>query len=499
MTDIPNTSKSPYYLRRMKSRPERSSSSSAPVSDYSLRSIPAWDPSYLGSSLLAKRIRKTLASVEASINAVATGGVDYNLLEQMVNTVLAGMNLEGLNEALQAVIDAIAGEAGATAADVAAEIQRIAARLTDGEGEVAALKEALRQVVDVLTILEVGSGTLTPEQAAQITEALTLAQGVVNILGGKPEGGATLADVAAVFGNLGAAFEAQIAAAIGEVGPMIFQAVQSQTNALPERIRLNTRSGKVVIEGSDLSGPNKPVTLDIEVPFGGSLTVNDKRVLTTDDNNALLATINELRWRTIAVEEENATLRGELAAHITKNDEQHANLQTLSEAVQTHGAATRRQIVSLRDVLGQKSNATDDDVRINLIEAISEAINETRNEFQQVAAEILDYAISTFAEKGIEDVIETLATKAELALYAKLDALSEYAKRDDYTQQIIAGSITIQAVKFAGNNKVLAPLDFLDYGNRLAFIDEKAATMDEEGIVVLRTDLTDIINPKDGS
>jgi hypothetical protein len=67
-----------------------------------------------------------------------------------------------------------------------------------------------------------------------------------------------------------------------EFGPMIQQAIQSQFKAMPKSIRLNTDDGKVSIEGLDISGPNKPVSLDMELP-DGSLSVNGKRVLTVDD------------------------------------------------------------------------------------------------------------------------------------------------------------------------------------------------------------------------
>jgi hypothetical protein len=105
-----------------------------------------------------------------------------------------------------------------------------------------------------------------------------------------------------------------------EFGPMIQQAIQSQFKAMPKSIRLNTDDGKVSIEGLDISGPNKPVSLDMELP-DGSLSVNGKRVLTVDD------AIDPSGVDTAAVEAALApllaridTLEAELAKKITETD-----------------------------------------------------------------------------------------------------------------------------------------------------------------------------------
>jgi hypothetical protein len=351
MTDIPNSSKSPYWLKRSEARgTDDAGDADVRGSEYSLRSIPAWDPNYLGSSLLAKRIRKILALIDDRLNTIAVGGVDNALLEQMIATALAGMNLEGLNQAqVDALIAPVAVELKGLLSNMASidgsilkpatveqavallkgmytETVQAAESLNDlvwglaqKPGGPASVDQAVKAVWDAINALaaevaaggggQLGAG-LTPEQLQQIADAVTLAQGVVDIIGGKPQGGATLADVAAVFGDLGATFDAQIAAAIAEIplglteeswtaileekltdlAPMIFQAVQSQMNALPERIRLNVKDAspdaKVVIEALNLtaSGPNpNPVSMDIETP-GGNLSVNGKRVLTTDDS-----------------------------------------------------------------------------------------------------------------------------------------------------------------------------------------------------------------------
>jgi hypothetical protein len=79
-----------------------------------------------------------------------------------------------------------------------------------------------------------------------------------------------------------AAVEAIIERKLTEFGPMIQEAVQSQFKAMPKTIRLNTDDGQVGIEGLDISGPNKPVSLNMDLP-DGSLLVNGRRVLTVDD------------------------------------------------------------------------------------------------------------------------------------------------------------------------------------------------------------------------
>jgi hypothetical protein len=103
-----------------------------------------------------------------------------------------------------------------------------------------------------------------------------------------------------------AAVEAIIEAKLTEFGPMIQAAVQSQFKAMPKSIRLNTDDGKVSIEGLDISGPNKPVSLDMELP-DGSLSVNGKRVLTVDD------AIDPSGVDTAAVEAALAPLKNQIA------------------------------------------------------------------------------------------------------------------------------------------------------------------------------------------
>jgi hypothetical protein len=177
MTDIPNGSKSPYFLRRMEARGLVAGGDvDARSGPYSLRSIPAWDPSYLGSSLLAKRIRKTLVSVEDRLNTIATGGVDYALLEQMVNTVIGGMNLEGLNEA-----------------EVKALIAAAVASLPDfGITEPAVTALIAQALADLGPTLQTGAG-LTAEQAVVLGQV----QPLLDLLAVKP--GATVPDVEVVW------------------------------------------------------------------------------------------------------------------------------------------------------------------------------------------------------------------------------------------------------------------------------------------------------------
>jgi hypothetical protein len=102
------------------------------------------------------------------------------------------------------------------------------------------------------------------------------------------------------------AVEAIIEAKLTEFGPMIQEAIQSQFKAMPKTIRLNTDDGQVGIEGLDISGPNKPVSLNMDLPDGW-LSVNGKRVLTVDD------AIDPAGVDTAAVEAALAPLQSQIA------------------------------------------------------------------------------------------------------------------------------------------------------------------------------------------
>ena len=147
-------------------------------------------------------------------------------------------------------------------------------------------------------------------------------QGLIDILGGKPQGGASLADVAATFAALGQALigavgieeaavnaliqaaladldlsgvgggldedavNALIEAALAGVGPVIMQAVQSQVGKVSDRLTIHsTRAGDgaVVIETNNLTGAQHKVGINFKTQRGGEITIDDKRVLTVDD------------------------------------------------------------------------------------------------------------------------------------------------------------------------------------------------------------------------
>lgn len=313
------------------------------------------------------------------LQMVATGGVDNALLQQMIQQAVDNLDLSdaGLSQAevqalvdaavvpllprgdFQSLLNALAGKGGGTVADAGSWVASVKAALTNLADNITALgtSKADKAALDTLTgdvrTLETSkadqsdftaletefhalaqmiavlppellagnlTGTLTPEQTAQIAEALNLAQGVVNVLGGKPEGGGTLADVAAVFDNLGQTFAAQIEQATVEananvqalvdaicmkpdstveevtamfqqMGQAVLQGIQSAMKALPEKITLNVKSAnafdKVVIESWQLT-PHPPTEargVDVDItPYGeGKLLVKGKRVLTVDD------------------------------------------------------------------------------------------------------------------------------------------------------------------------------------------------------------------------
>jgi hypothetical protein len=82
-----------------------------------------------------------------------------------------------------------------------------------------------------------------------------------------------------------AAVEAIIEAKLTEFAPMIQQAIQSQFNAMPDRIRLNVTDpvDTATIEVLHLSGPSKVANLNFDLFNDGTLSVKGKRVLTVDD------------------------------------------------------------------------------------------------------------------------------------------------------------------------------------------------------------------------
>jgi|688.fasta_scaffold247316_1 hypothetical protein len=338
MTDIPNGSKSPYFLRRMEARGLVAGGDvDARSGPYSLRSIPAWDPSYLGSSLLAKRIRKTLVSVEDRLNTIATGGVDYALLEQMVNTVIGGMNLEGLNEAeVKALIAAAVAslpDFGITEPAVTALIAQALAdlgpTLQTGAGLTAEQAVVLGQVQPLLDLLAVKPGaTVTDVEVVwqAVSDANTAIYSLINILAGKPGGGGTIADVATVFGSLGATIQqmldtaiaalpegltedqvnaliaaalaglpealtadevdAQIEAKLTMMGPAIQQAVASQAGKVNDRMTLHktdSGDGDFIIETNNMTGAQWKVGVNVVLQRGADFKIDGNRVLTTAD------------------------------------------------------------------------------------------------------------------------------------------------------------------------------------------------------------------------
>ena len=253
-----------------------------------------------------------------------------------VTAVYAAVGLKADQATVKALVDGLASKPNATVAEA------VAAVLALGGGTDPATVDALIGTALAATILPILEGhtaeiagvdtalKATQTLVANLVNEITnlsgggagepLAQQLIDILGGKPQGGGTIADVAATFAALGqalmgavgieeAAVNALIAAAIADLdlsldeaavvalleqqlaalGPMIVMAVQSQMTAMPDRIRLNvtdaSAGAKVVIEALNLTATNaipNPVSMDIEVP-GGTLSVNGKRVAMTED------------------------------------------------------------------------------------------------------------------------------------------------------------------------------------------------------------------------
>jgi len=257
-------------------------------------------------------VAQAVTAVWAAINAAA--GVDEAAVNALIAAALAALPDAGIDEA------AVKALIGATLATMIMPI------LDGHTTDIAGLDTRLTAVQALVANLvnEIG--------AIVVSGGEPLAQQLIDIIGGKPQGGGSIADVAATFAALGqaligavgieeAAVNALIQAALAdlgaagldeaavialleekltEFGPMIIMAVQSQMTAMPDRIRLNVKDAspgaKVVIEALNLTATNaipNPVSMDIEVP-GGTLSVNGKRVATVQEVGLLNALVENL-------------------------------------------------------------------------------------------------------------------------------------------------------------------------------------------------------------
>jgi hypothetical protein len=292
---------------------------------------------------VANRPNATVAQALTAIRALGvTDAAAVNaLIAAAIQELQNSGNLgAGLGDLTQSVLDAFGGKPNSTVADLLAYIAGVDGNLattgTNAFAALTAINEFLKAVAgnpDPSAITIAGGGMVGLAVAAwndllaQVAVggggAEPVAQQLIDIIGGKPQGGGSIADVAATFSALGqalmgavgieeAAVNALITAALAdldlssagldeaavlalleekltEFGPMIVMAVQSQMTAMPDRIRLNVNDAspgaKVVIEALNLTataGKPNPVSMDIEVP-GGALSVNGIRVATTKD------------------------------------------------------------------------------------------------------------------------------------------------------------------------------------------------------------------------
>jgi hypothetical protein len=184
---------------------------------------------------------------------------------------------------------------------------------------------------------------LSPEQAQQIADAVGLSQGVVNILGGKPGGGGTLADVAAVFGNLGATFQTQIDAALAglpdatnlqplldllAVKPgatvadveVVWQALSDGSVAVAQL--LSVLSGKPVSANPTAADVQAglPVLIQaiVKDELGDRVTALEAAALSGEGVSQ--AVVDSLLARLDALEAENVAMKAELAQKIGETD-----------------------------------------------------------------------------------------------------------------------------------------------------------------------------------
>lgn len=354
----------------------------------------------------------TQAQVETAI-ATALAGLPVPLSESQVNDLIAAALAGGLSEGqVQTLIEAALANLPDPAVGVT--LAQVEAAVADAIAAVPAQVDA--QIQAALAGIE----TFGPDEAQQVSDAVSLAQGVVNILGGKPDGGGTLADVAAVFGNLGATFEAQIEQATVEananvqalidaitgtpgstaqdvadrfamMAQAIGEAIQSGMKALPDKITLNVKSDnatdKVTIASHQLTPhpPTEARAVDVDVaPYGdGTLTVKGKRVLTVDD------AIDPSGVDAAAVEAAVAPLAAELAkkADTAYVQEQFGNFNDLLQA----------DITGVAQEVLKKADKT---VVDSLTADLNQGLQLLQNEYNQIANDIIQWVITDYTTKA---------------------------------------------------------------------------------------------------
>jgi hypothetical protein len=272
----------------------------------------------------------------------------------------------------------------------------------------------------------VGNPGLTAEQVAELIAAAT---GGLQTGGGLNAAAVTALIEAAVaevpLGLTEENWTAILEEKLTDLAPMIFQAVQSQMNALPERIRLNVKdaspNAKVVIEALNLtaSGPNpNPVSMDIEVP-GGNLSVNGKRVLTVDDAlNAAGGSIDQAAVEA-AVAAATAPLLARIAALETKLDSELANtMGYIGEQNQNLTDLHAGDMTLVGQELAKKADVTVTDGLQNQIRLNTQYID------QQVGT-VIQYADLALEKKAEKSALDDLSDKYEVDLGNTRQAIND--------------------------------------------------------------------------
>jgi hypothetical protein len=307
----------------------------------------------------------------AAVGNLAAGGVDNALLEQMILDAAAGLDFSALGDAnavdavLKDLLSRLAHIDGSPVKPATAEqavvllkgmytevgqagesLNELVWGLAQKPGGPASVAQAVQAVWDGIAAAAGGgdlAAGLSPEQAQQIADAVGLSQGVVNILGGKPGGGGTLADVAAVFGNLGATFQTQIDAALAglpdatnlqplldllAVKPgatvadveVVWQALSDGSVAVAQL--LSVLSGKPVSANPTAADVQAglPVLIQaiVKDELGDRVTALEAAALSGEGVSQ--AVVDSLLARLDALEAENVAMKAELAQKIGETD-----------------------------------------------------------------------------------------------------------------------------------------------------------------------------------
>lgn len=478
----------------------------------------------------------TAEQVQALIDAALAGlpGVDAAAVAQIADAAVE----DKIPAVIQAVIDYIAAQPGG--GDTAAQLAAVAEQIAEIQGNFAqmgpavgeAIQSAVKALPDRIT-LNVNGGDApskvtiashnfdTPRQPVDI-DFDPMFGGQVTLRGKRL---LTVDDaLAAAGGGIDqAAVEAVVAAATAGLRAEI-DALKEQNKQL--MVSLTQKSEPTL---ADVAGLNLPEAL---IYLFNNVPANDQVQAALDtkaDKSAVQGVMDvlggrkgatlvhvEQGWQSLIdyisnVEQwANATVaevidyvvtdfatKAELAAAATQLT---TALQAMIDAIAGPGSAPSNVTDFFTELKDQIAN-----VGTHITEYVDEAMAAGFDEKLPIILEALSQhlentlAIFTSGTPGqvvtpaqltqlLADIARDYATKQQVDA-----ALAAYAKKDDSDQEIVARVISTRGILFTTTNEVLAPVDYEDYGTRVSLLPKNATSLDDAGIVVVHTDLADLV------